>query len=544
MTYRKWSNHRNTQTELCRFFQDLSPVCRSSQSKQDSIKTLSSLIFNYIVQVLCSDSIKKKNNLTRMVLKIIKETSQGYELTSTDHLFEEIQIFIANMLSPWLNTSIAGICQNNSNSENKQSSKNSNQTKTVTEKENITNQKSKKSKLTKSNDNLIKSKEYELIKSKEDEKFKSKNDRLIKSEKNRLKKSKKKKFTKSKKNGLTISKENGKAKSQKDRSTKSVNDELIKSEKDELRKSEKDTLTKSQEKKFTESKNNESNPETSKKSVETKIDDKELNKSKSTTREGNKIPEPSKAIDSKSDDKNENKIVELVNENEIMKKSTDGKSIDGNLKRSSDEKTSETKHDNTSEQKNTVENNNNSTNEKSEIIKNQPVVNVQENNENAVDTVHKNNINTTTSVADPNANDSTLFLKDNEKNTSGIKILTNQEQGSMNRETDVFAKKSKSESSQLLVDKANRDDERVINRTPSIEINRLSKITNQVIGLKNTTDSMSSTYTTKNTKTHNGNNETLISKRDLNILCRRKSDTNKDKPTAEQQFRCNVFILN
>ncbi|VVC31056.1 Hypothetical protein CINCED_3A008825 [Cinara cedri] len=108
----EWSNYPNTQIELCKFLRNLNPDCSSSKWKQDFLKTLSSLIFNYIVQVQCSNQLSKNRKLTRLILKKINNITQAHLLpNSTDDFLQEVQIFIANMLSPWFNKPLTDSCQ-------------------------------------------------------------------------------------------------------------------------------------------------------------------------------------------------------------------------------------------------------------------------------------------------------------------------------------------------------------------------------------------------------------------------------------------------
>jgi len=114
MAHRKWSNRPNTQAKLCSFFSDLNPECSSSKWKQDFLQSLSSLIFDYIVQVLYCDRITKKNKLlTREILQNINNITQehGPPQPSSDSLVRGVQIFVANVLSPWLAKSTTDFCQ-------------------------------------------------------------------------------------------------------------------------------------------------------------------------------------------------------------------------------------------------------------------------------------------------------------------------------------------------------------------------------------------------------------------------------------------------
>ncbi|XP_015375257.1 PREDICTED: uncharacterized protein LOC107169845 [Diuraphis noxia] len=107
----KWSNYRNTQTDLCRFLSDLNPNCDSINWKGDFFRTLSSLIFNYMVQVLCSGRISKKQKIAHVILKKINDVTKEYVLlNSPDNFLQGVQIFVANMLSPWLEKPINYIC--------------------------------------------------------------------------------------------------------------------------------------------------------------------------------------------------------------------------------------------------------------------------------------------------------------------------------------------------------------------------------------------------------------------------------------------------
>ncbi|XP_022181587.1 MATH and LRR domain-containing protein PFE0570w-like [Myzus persicae] len=116
----KWSNYRNTQTELCRFLSDLNPDCDSINWKGDFFRTLSSLIFNYMVQILCSGRISKKQKMAHVILKKINDVTNEYVLlNSPDNFLQGVQIFVANMLSPWLEKPINYIC--NKGTSNKDS---------------------------------------------------------------------------------------------------------------------------------------------------------------------------------------------------------------------------------------------------------------------------------------------------------------------------------------------------------------------------------------------------------------------------------------
>ncbi|XP_060856562.1 putative uncharacterized protein DDB_G0282133 [Metopolophium dirhodum] len=107
----KWSSYRSTQTELCRFLSNFNPDCDSINWKGDFFRTLTSLIFNYMVQVLCSGRISKKQKMAHVILKKINNVTNEYVLlNSPDNFLQGVQIFVANMLSPWLEKPINYIC--------------------------------------------------------------------------------------------------------------------------------------------------------------------------------------------------------------------------------------------------------------------------------------------------------------------------------------------------------------------------------------------------------------------------------------------------
>ncbi|XP_026818974.1 uncharacterized protein LOC113557605 [Rhopalosiphum maidis] len=114
----KWSKYKNTQTELCRFLRNLNPECDSIDWKGDFFKTLSSLIFDYMVQVLCSGQISKKRKMTQMILKKINDITDEYVLlNSPGNFLQGVQIFVANMLSLWLEKPINNICSKGNNNK-------------------------------------------------------------------------------------------------------------------------------------------------------------------------------------------------------------------------------------------------------------------------------------------------------------------------------------------------------------------------------------------------------------------------------------------
>ncbi|XP_003243998.1 protein PFC0760c-like [Acyrthosiphon pisum] len=107
----KWSSYRNTQTELCQFLSNLNPDCDSINWKGDFFRNLTSLTFNYMVQVLCSGRISKKQKMAHVILKKINNVTNEYVLlNSPDNFLQGVQIFVANMLSPWLEKPINYIC--------------------------------------------------------------------------------------------------------------------------------------------------------------------------------------------------------------------------------------------------------------------------------------------------------------------------------------------------------------------------------------------------------------------------------------------------
>lgn len=115
---RKLSSYRNTQTEICDFLSNLNPECDSMNWKRDSFRTLSSLVFNYIVQVLCSGRISKKRKMAQVILNKINDVTHEYVLlNSPDNFLQGVQIFIANMFSPWLEDSINDICSKSNNNK-------------------------------------------------------------------------------------------------------------------------------------------------------------------------------------------------------------------------------------------------------------------------------------------------------------------------------------------------------------------------------------------------------------------------------------------
>lgn len=436
-----------------------------------------------------------------MILKTISQINKAHGLKSTNKFLKEVQIFIANMLSPWLNNSITNICHNDSDLENKQSYKTSNRIKTIAAKGKTNRNKSKPNKLKKiKTDRLTESKENKKTKFKKFESTKSKKNNLSKSEKDMLTESKKDELTNPKSNELIKFKIVMSTKSKKDKLTKPKSNESIKFEKDMLRNSKIDGLTKPRKDDLIKSKNNLSitskeniltnskedklmktenirliksekdkitksekdelsseritkvhellsnykiEPRTSKKSLETKIISKELSQSKLIIHRNNKVPDTSKSTESKPDIKKESKISEVANENEIAKKGTESRSIDNNLKRLSDRSTLEItrKYKNTPEEKDGIENKNKSKKEISELNKNQPKAIVLENN--TTDRIQENNKKITDSAADLNANDFSLILKYNENiieeisNKSRSKILTNQNKTNTNRETET-----------------------------------------------------------------------------------------------------------
>lgn len=97
--------------DLCRFLSNLNPDCDSNNWKGDFFRTLSSLIFNYMVQVLCSGWISKKQKMAHVILKKINDATKEYVLpNSPENFLQGVQIFVANMVSPWLEKPISYIC--------------------------------------------------------------------------------------------------------------------------------------------------------------------------------------------------------------------------------------------------------------------------------------------------------------------------------------------------------------------------------------------------------------------------------------------------
>lgn len=98
---RKWS--ADAQNELCDFLSNLNVECDSVKWKQQFLKTLSSLVLNYIIQVVCSGRMSRKTKLTDEILKRITSITEEQPLNSDPGNFlQAVQVFVAHMLYPWL----------------------------------------------------------------------------------------------------------------------------------------------------------------------------------------------------------------------------------------------------------------------------------------------------------------------------------------------------------------------------------------------------------------------------------------------------------
>lgn len=71
-----------------------------------------------MVQVLCSGRISKKKKMTQVILKKINDITNEYVLlNSPDNFLQGVKIFVANMLSPWLEKPINEICSKGTNNK-------------------------------------------------------------------------------------------------------------------------------------------------------------------------------------------------------------------------------------------------------------------------------------------------------------------------------------------------------------------------------------------------------------------------------------------
>lgn len=101
------------QRELCAYFRELKPECDSDKWKGESFRTLSSLIFNYIVQVQSNDRTSNKNKIADNILKTINEITQEHVLMNApDNYVQAVQVFMAKAICPWLQKPMGFICRN------------------------------------------------------------------------------------------------------------------------------------------------------------------------------------------------------------------------------------------------------------------------------------------------------------------------------------------------------------------------------------------------------------------------------------------------
>lgn len=102
-------------TELSSFLTDFDINCDSNQWKHDFTKSLSSLIFDNIVQAHFDNRVQKKDKLALDILKNINNIT-GEQVSSNnepENFLQGVQILVANVLSPWLKKYTSNDSQNN-----------------------------------------------------------------------------------------------------------------------------------------------------------------------------------------------------------------------------------------------------------------------------------------------------------------------------------------------------------------------------------------------------------------------------------------------
>lgn len=93
----------NPETGLRHYLQNLDLGCCSEERKEDTFKNLSSLIMKYILQLKASGELLEKSNSTHVILeKLNIITKEHVKSDTSGNNLQEVQVYIANILSPTL----------------------------------------------------------------------------------------------------------------------------------------------------------------------------------------------------------------------------------------------------------------------------------------------------------------------------------------------------------------------------------------------------------------------------------------------------------